>query len=352
HDPAVRVDRLVDVLPRAEGGDDDRHLVLDDRRQVLGEPVVGAVDDQIDGEGGHVLVRVRLGVGGVALGDLLEPLGQRRLRPGVEGRERTDHAGLTLRRHQLGAGVDEHRRREHRDRQRAGENRGKSHGSSFRGRGRTLSATGSTVRPSEALCNKLHKARRALPSTAGYSADMVRASWWALAAIATAFSLWFGATATMADVDMGCAKVAESGADFRCDHRVSDVMGAWPLLGLGFLLATPPVVAAVAGRMWVSCVAVVVLIAVTAVGLANWTHFWGTLLFAFQPRAPRGRRDRAPAGASATARNVAPAPRPGRIAARTPQRTGPAAQVLRLTHLGLPQRPTQLVHSRGRPCAA
>lgn len=147
---------------------------------------------------------------------------------------------------------------------------------------------------------------------------MVRASWWALAAIATAFSLWFGATATMADVDMGCAKVAESGADFRCDHRVSDVMGAWPLLGLGFLLATPPVVAAVAGRMWVSCVAVVVLIAVTAVGLANWTHFWGTLLFAFQPRAPRGRRDRAPAGASATARNVAPAPRPGRIAARTP----------------------------------
>lgn len=109
---------------------------------------------------------------------------------------------------------------------------------------------------------------------------MARAAWWTLAALAAAFGVWFGATATMADVDLGCAKVAESVAAYECGDRISAVLGVWPLVGLGFLLATPPVVAAVAGRVWVSCVAVAALVAVALVGLANWTGFWGTLLFA------------------------------------------------------------------------
>lgn len=109
---------------------------------------------------------------------------------------------------------------------------------------------------------------------------MARAAWWALAAIAAVFSVWFGTTATMADVDLGCAKVPESGAAYECGDRVSAVLGTWPLLKLGFLLTTPPMVAAVAERVWVSCAAVVALAAVAVVGLATWTGFWGTLLFA------------------------------------------------------------------------
>ena len=109
---------------------------------------------------------------------------------------------------------------------------------------------------------------------------MARAAWWVLAAIAVAFCIWFGATATTADVSLECSKIAETAEPYECGDRLSTTLGVWPLLGLGLALAVPPVVAALAGRVWVSCVAVLALVAAGIVGLANWTGFWGTLLFA------------------------------------------------------------------------
>ena len=106
---------------------------------------------------------------------------------------------------------------------------------------------------------------------------MVRAAWWVLAVIALAFSIWFAVTGTMADVDLGCAKVAEGGAAFECGDRITDVLGIWPPVWLGISLVAP---SAVAGRVWASGAATVALIVAGIVGLANWTGFWGTLLVA------------------------------------------------------------------------
>lgn len=110
---------------------------------------------------------------------------------------------------------------------------------------------------------------------------MVRAAWWALAAIAVAFTAWFGATASMADISLECAKVGETAGEYRCGDRISAVLGVWPLVWLGLLLATPPAVAALAGRVWVSLLAVTALVVLAIIGLASWDHYWGTLLFAF-----------------------------------------------------------------------
>lgn len=109
---------------------------------------------------------------------------------------------------------------------------------------------------------------------------MVRAAWWALAVIALAFSIWFAVTGTMADVDLGCAKVAEGGAAFDCGDRVTDVLGIRPPVWLGISLVAPSAVAAAAGRVWTSSAATMALLAAGIVGLANWTGFWGTLLVA------------------------------------------------------------------------
>lgn len=109
---------------------------------------------------------------------------------------------------------------------------------------------------------------------------MVRAAWWVLAVIALAFSIWFTVTGTMADVDLGCAKVAEGGAASDCGDRVTDVLGIWPPVWLGISLVAPSAVAAAAGRVWISSAATVALLAAGIVGLANWTGFWGTLLVA------------------------------------------------------------------------
>jgi hypothetical protein len=84
----------------------------------------------------------------------------------------------------------------------------------------------------------------------------------------------------MAEVSLACSKTGESGSSFRCDDHIVHVLGAWPLIGLGLLLATPPVVAALAMRKWVSWLAVAALVGLSIAGLANWSSFWGSLLFA------------------------------------------------------------------------
>ena len=124
-DPAIAVDRLVDVGPRAERGDDDGHLVLDAQRHILLEPGVGPVDDEVDRER-----RVLVGQFG---GQPLQPLLEHARGPRVERRERTDHARAALREHQLGLRDDEQRRGDHRDRQAILEQRGHRHGSGVLG---------------------------------------------------------------------------------------------------------------------------------------------------------------------------------------------------------------------------
>ncbi len=84
----------------------------------------------------------------------------------------------------------------------------------------------------------------------------------------------------MADVRLACSKTGESFAAYRCEDRIVDVLGIWPVIGLGLLLTTPPVVAALVMRKWVSWVVVAALVGLSITGLANWTSFWGDLLYA------------------------------------------------------------------------
>lgn len=109
---------------------------------------------------------------------------------------------------------------------------------------------------------------------------MSRTLWWAAALVASAFTVWGAATWSMADISMSCAKIGESGSSFGCDDSIVQVLGVWPLVGLGLLLATPPVVAALAMRQWVSWLIVAALAGLSIAGLVNWSSFWGSLLFA------------------------------------------------------------------------
>jgi hypothetical protein len=100
-DATVGVNGLVDLLTGTERGDHDRDPVLDDHLEVLLEPLVGAVHDLVDGERRDVLLGVACRVVGVALGDLLQPVDEHRLRTRVECRERPDDSGLALGGHQF-----------------------------------------------------------------------------------------------------------------------------------------------------------------------------------------------------------------------------------------------------------
>ncbi|UTM40133.1 ABC transporter permease (plasmid) [Rhodococcus pyridinivorans] len=109
---------------------------------------------------------------------------------------------------------------------------------------------------------------------------MSRAVWWASVLVALAFTVWVGISWSMAEVSLSCSKIGESQSWFRCEDRLVDVLGIWPLVGLGLLLVLPPVVAALAMRRRVSWLVVAVLVGVAIAGLANWTSLWGSLLFA------------------------------------------------------------------------
>lgn len=99
---------------------------------------------------------------------------------------------------------------------------------------------------------------------------MARSVWWALAVAALAFTAWNATSLTMLDVSMACSKIAE-GSSCQCDDRAIDVLGVWPLLGVGLLLATPPAVAAIAMQKSVSWLAVIVLLGLFVAGLLSVT---------------------------------------------------------------------------------
>ena len=111
---------------------------------------------------------------------------------------------------------------------------------------------------------------------------MPRAMWWACVVAAFAATAWAGASWTIGDVSLSCAKTAETGAWFSCGDRAFDVLGIWPLVGVGLLLALPPVVAALTKRQWVSWLAVAALVGLSIAGLANWatTSYWSVLYVA------------------------------------------------------------------------
>ncbi|MCZ4520737.1 ABC transporter permease [Rhodococcus ruber] len=95
---------------------------------------------------------------------------------------------------------------------------------------------------------------------------MLRSVWWALAVAALAFTAWNGLSLRMFDVSMACSKIGEGGS-YHCDDRAIEVLGVWPLVVVGLLLTTPPAVAAIALRQWVSWFAVATLVVLLIAGV-------------------------------------------------------------------------------------
>ena len=132
---------------------------------------------------------------------------------------------------------------------------------------------------------------------------MVRSVWWALAVAAVAYTAWSGMSMTMFDVSMACSKVGESGS-YQCSDRAIDVLGVWPLVVVGLLLATPPAVAAIAMRKRVSWFAVAALVLLFVIGVLRVTYdsysimlvlalpmaVVGSITAAFQRTVPSGGR--------------------------------------------------------------
>ncbi|WP_206510611.1 ABC transporter permease [Rhodococcus sp. BGS-1C] len=132
---------------------------------------------------------------------------------------------------------------------------------------------------------------------------MWRAVWWALVVVAVAVTASVGTSWSMADVSLSCSKIGESGSFYQCDDRAVHVLGVWPLIGVGLLLAAPLVVAALAMRKWVSWVAVAAFLGLSFAGLQLWaaSSYW-SLLFLAVPLAALG---------SVAATFQRSAPRPG-----------------------------------------
>ena len=114
---------------------------------------------------------------------------------------------------------------------------------------------------------------------------VIRAVWIALALLVVAVTIWVD-TSPMSTV-MGSSCGPEGVIPFGrvpgstwCDDSVLHVMGVWPPVGLGLLLATPLMLAAVAMLRSVSWSVVVAFGILSFVGVANWATFWGQLMLA------------------------------------------------------------------------
>jgi hypothetical protein len=114
--------------------------------------------------------------------------------------------------------------------------------------------------------------------------SVLRQVWWGLALAAVVATIWTAAS-PVSDVSLSCSKTGELGLDgspsgWKCDDSIVDVLGVWPLIQLGQLLAIPPAVAAIAMRRWVSWLVVALFVVLVFVGIANWSSFWASLLLA------------------------------------------------------------------------
>jgi len=94
---AVGMHRGVDVLARAERGDDDRRHPFHRQRDVLFEACVRLVDDLVDREWRRRAVGVVAIVRRERLGNLVQPFVELADRPRVEGWKRSDDPACTAR---------------------------------------------------------------------------------------------------------------------------------------------------------------------------------------------------------------------------------------------------------------
>src|SRR3546814_3058675 len=78
---------MVEILTRAQRGDDDRHLPFRTSREIGLKTVVGAVDDLVDRERRRRTIRMHPIPRGEFLGDPVQPFVEQRLRPCVERSE-------------------------------------------------------------------------------------------------------------------------------------------------------------------------------------------------------------------------------------------------------------------------
>jgi hypothetical protein len=113
---------------------------------------------------------------------------------------------------------------------------------------------------------------------------VLRAVWWGMALAAVVFTVW-SSMSPISGVSLSCSKSGELGLDggqasLHCEDSIVHVLGVWPLVQLGLLLAVPPVVAALAMRCWVSWLVVATFFVLTFVAIANWASFWILLGFA------------------------------------------------------------------------
>ncbi|MCZ4553136.1 ABC transporter permease [Gordonia rubripertincta] len=112
----------------------------------------------------------------------------------------------------------------------------------------------------------------------------LRIVWWGLAAAAVVFTVWT-AMSPAGGVSLSCSKSGQldlegSRAALQCDDSVLRVVGVWPLVQLGQLLAIPPAVAALVMKRWVSWLVVATFVVLTFIAVANWSSFWVSLGFA------------------------------------------------------------------------
>jgi hypothetical protein len=86
-------------------------------------------------------------------------------------------------------------------------------------------------------------------------------------------------------VSLSCSKTGILALDgglssLQCDDSIVHVLGVWPLVQLGLLLAIPPVMAALLMRRRVSWLVVSAFVGLTSVAVAHWSSFWVSLWFA------------------------------------------------------------------------
>ena len=123
HQPAPAVYRCIDLGLRAQRGDDHGHLVLFAQRKILLQPVVGAMDNQIDCERRGRRLGMQAIMRGQFLGDAVQPFVELGRGPRVQGRETADNARLALGNDQFRSRDDKHRRADHRQAKRVEQGR-------------------------------------------------------------------------------------------------------------------------------------------------------------------------------------------------------------------------------------
>ncbi|OBC05325.1 MULTISPECIES: hypothetical protein [unclassified Gordonia (in: high G+C Gram-positive bacteria)] len=106
----------------------------------------------------------------------------------------------------------------------------------------------------------------------------IRVAWLAMAVAALGYAVACGFM-PVGEVTVSCGKsgelsVAGAHAGATCEDSIFAALGPRRLIEMGVLLASPPLIAAVALRVWVSWLVVPAMAVLVFVGVANWADFW------------------------------------------------------------------------------